>query len=240
VTRTKPPNSLYSGEKKTLACEETWLPGCGRKEKEIMRIHKMRLLLIVSIIVLMQAIQPVAADDWNDIYPPYDIHETDKEGTQASVIIEDTNKAYFKIYHPSSGIQWIWACIGEGAISGINHIKVTFEGILDAYIKGTSPWYWNYAEVLIQIRLLDSSGAVYDSMNAYWEVVHYGNELEIYESFTKEEVIAYFYVINLVEEYTPVIWVYASAQGSDSEVTRDEDSASDAFLRVNCISWDEY
>jgi hypothetical protein len=77
-------------------------------------------------------------------------------------------------------------------------------------------------------------------MNAYWEVVHGDEDFEIYESFTKEEVIAYFYLINLVEEYTPVIWVYASAQGSDSEVTRDEDSISDAFLRVNCISWDEY
>jgi hypothetical protein len=240
VTRTKPPNSLYSSEEKTLACKETWLPGCGRKEKEIMRIHKMRLLFIVSIIVLFQGIQLVAAYDWNDIDPPYPYHNCDKYGAQASVSESEYGLTYFKIYHLSSGVQSTWTYFaGDYEITGYTHIIVTFTGVLDAYIKGTT-YIWDYAQVIIYIGLLEEGVGLYDWDEAYSKIVYFGNEYEIEEVFTKGEVVGTFHIFAPAHNYAPIVYIYSYACGSDSEVTLDESSTSSAFLTVSCISWDDY
>jgi hypothetical protein len=243
VTRTKPPNSLYSGEEKTLACEETWLPGCGRKEKEIMRVHKMKLLLIVSIVVLMYAIQPVAAWDWNDIDPPYPIHECDKYGAQASVSENQYGLTYFKIYHPSSeDAQWTETYfVGGYDITGYSYVTVTFTGVLDAYIKGTSGFPApGWASITIRVGLFEEGVGLYDWKDVYYKFVYSTNELEIYEVFTKGEEYETFHIFAPAHNYAPAVWIYAYAKGSDSEVTRNDGSTSSAYLTVSCISWDDY
>jgi hypothetical protein len=243
VTRTKPPNSLYSVEEKTLACEETWLPGCGRKEKEIMRVHKMKLLLIVSIIVLFQGIQLVAAYDWNDIDPPYPFHDCERGGAQASVSESEYGLTYFKIYHPSSGLQWTWTYFaGDYEITGYTHIIVTFTGVLDAYIRGTYIWPLTigYASITIRVALFEEGVGLYDSEDVYYRIEWYDNELEIYEVFTKGEVYGTFHIFAPAHNYAAAVFIYAYAYLSESEVTRDKGSTSSAYLTVSCISWDDY
>jgi hypothetical protein len=244
VTRTKPSNSLYSGEEKTLACEETWLPGCGRKEKEIMRVHKMRLLFIVSIIVLFQGIQLVAAYDWNDIDPPYQDSDCDWDGAQASVSESEYGLTYFKIYHPSSGVQWTWTYFyGDYDITNYSHVAVTFTGVLDAYIRGTFilwPYTVGYASITIRVGLVEEGVGLYDWKDVYYNIEWNDDEDEIYEVFTKGEVYGTFHIFAPAHNYAPAVWIYAYATGSESEVTIDDSSTSSAYLTVSCISWDDY
>jgi hypothetical protein len=204
----------------------------------------MRLLFIVSIIVLFQGIQLVAAYDWNDIDPPYPFHDCERGGAQASVSESEYGLTYFKIYHPSSGLQWTWTYFaGDYEITGYTHIIVTFTGVLDAYIRGTYirglPPVIGYARIIIYIGLLEY-GELYD-----WDVVYdktewYDYELEIEEVFTKGELCGTFTTHAPAHEYAPIVYIYSYATGIESEVTRDKYSSSSAYLTVSCISWDNY
>jgi hypothetical protein len=230
--------------KKTLACEETWLLGCGRKEKEIMRVRKMRLLFIVSIIVLMYAIQPVAAWDWNDIDPPYPTSYAEPHGAQASASESEYGLTYFKIYHPEwPETQWTESYfIGDYDITGYSYVAVTFTGVLDAYIRGTYIWPLTigYASITIRVALFEEGVGLYDWEDVYYRIEWYDNELEIEETFTKGEVYGTFHIFAPAHNYAPAVFIYAYADKIESEVTRDDGSTSSAYLTVSCISWDDY